>query len=185
MEDGDINIEKQEATEKQEEVEEKQEAVEEQEEVEAVTENTFFVYLLRAIDGSSKTYIGATVNLARRLRQHNRELVGGASATWGHTWMRSAHVSGFPSWGAALQFEWRWKQLSRKVGIRDPLRRRAGALHTLLALDRSTTKAIPFCDWPIACQVHVECPLFEQAFGIHTEPRPIPLFSKNEIIHSK
>ena len=38
-----------------------------------------FVYLLQSSDGA--TYVGATVNLERRLRQHNKELVGGARAT--------------------------------------------------------------------------------------------------------
>ena len=39
----------------------------------------FYVYLLLSTKGT--TYVGATVNLARRLRQHNRELKGGAKLT--------------------------------------------------------------------------------------------------------
>ena len=78
---------------------------------------SFFVYLLLASDNS--TYVGATVDLERRLRQHNKELKGGATATGtkvdkGETWIRAAYVEGFPDWQAALQFEWRWKQLYRK-----------------------------------------------------------------------
>ena len=111
----------------------------------------FYVYLLEASNKS--TYIGATVDLERRLRQHNKELKGGAVATSnkvlkGEIWRRHCYVSGFPSWQAALQFEWRWKQLSRKLPIKMlPLERRMQALDQLLSLERSTTKAIPFNEW--------------------------------------
>ena len=77
-----------------------------------------FVYLLVSSDNA--TYVGATVDIERRLRQHNKEIKGGAHATGakvnkGETWERACHVAGFPDWQAALQFEWRWKQLSRKL----------------------------------------------------------------------
>jgi structure-specific endonuclease subunit SLX1 len=111
-----------------------------------------YVYLLQCDQGS--TYVGATVDLDRRLRQHNKELSGGAHATsmkveQGQIWKRVCHVSGFPSWQAALQFEWRWKQLSRKLPKKmDPLKRRMDALKTLLSLPSSTTKAVPYAEWP-------------------------------------
>jgi len=113
---------------------------------------SFFVYLLESTDGS--TYVGATVDLDHRLRQHNKEIKGGAYATSakvaaGQTWRRVCHVAGFPDWPAALQFEWRWKQLSRKLPARmNPLERRKQALTALLALERPTTKAIPYSEWP-------------------------------------
>ena len=77
-----------------------------------------FVYFLLCTDGS--TYIGATVDLERRLRQHNKEIKGGAHATGikvasGKSWCRVCHVSGFPDWKSTLQFEWRWKQISRTL----------------------------------------------------------------------
>jgi structure-specific endonuclease subunit SLX1 len=111
----------------------------------------FFVYLLEATNKS--TYIGATVDLDRRLKQHNKELSGGAIATSnkvlkGEIWRRHCYVSGFPTWQAALQFEWRWKQISRKLPSNMlPLDRRMKALEELLSLERSTTKAIPFNEW--------------------------------------
>ena len=43
------------------------------------TDTQFFVYLLEATNGS--TYVGATVDVDRRLKQHNKELAGGAHAT--------------------------------------------------------------------------------------------------------
>ena len=111
----------------------------------------FFVYLLECTDGS--TYVGATVDLDHRLRQHNKEIKGGAHATSakvgkGETWRRVCHVAGFPDWSAALQFEWRWKQLSRKLPARmNPLERRKQALTTLLALERPTSKALAYSEW--------------------------------------
>ena len=118
----------------------------------------FYVYILESSDNA--TYVGATVDLDRRLRQHNKEIKGGAYATSakvvkGETWTRVCYVSGFPDWQAALQFEWRLKQLSRKLPSRMfPLERRKKALEQLLLLERSTTKAIPFNEWPSPPQVH-------------------------------
>ena len=120
-----------------------------------------FVYLLVSTSGA--TYVGATVDLDRRLRQHNKEIKGGAYATGakvgkGETWIRACHVSGFPDWSAALQFEWRWKQLSRKLPAgMNPLERRMRALKQLLALERPTTKAVAYTEWSVAPEVHVEC----------------------------
>lgn len=110
-----------------------------------------YVYLLHSTDNS--TYIGATVDLDRRLRQHNKIIKGGAHATSmkvnaGQTWERACYVEGFPDWQAALQFEWRWKQISRKLSNKlFPLKRRMIALKQLLALDSSTSKAIPYSQW--------------------------------------
>jgi structure-specific endonuclease subunit SLX1 len=119
-----------------------------------------YVYLL--VSTSGNTYVGATVNLDRRLRQHNKEIKGGAHATGikvsqGEIWERAAHVSGFPDWQAALQFEWRWKQLSRKLPINMiPLERRLKALKNLLALERPTSKALAYTEWATAPEVHLE-----------------------------
>jgi predicted GIY-YIG superfamily endonuclease len=112
-----------------------------------------FVYLLLATPKRNATYVGATVDLERRLRQHNKEIKGGAMATSikvekGDTWIRAAYVQGFPDWQAALQFEWRWKQLSRKLPAKmDPLLRRMTALKELLKLERPTTKAKAYSEW--------------------------------------
>jgi len=112
----------------------------------------WFVYLLATEQG--QTYVGATVDPDRRLRQHNGLLGGGARATavrvgQGLTWKRMCHVSGFPDNHAALQFEWRWKSLSRKKELKDldPVSRRMEALQQLLALDRPTSKAEPYSSY--------------------------------------
>lgn len=119
-----------------------------------------YVYLLLSTNGN--TYVGATTDLERRLRQHNKELKGGARATGikvsrGEKWTRVCHVSGFPDWQAALQFEWRWKQLTRKLSIHEkPLNRRMDALKTLLELPKSTSKAKPYSEWFSSPKVHFE-----------------------------
>ena len=119
-----------------------------------------YVYLL--VSSSGATYVGATVDLDRRLRQHNKEIKGGAHATGakvaqGETWTRAAHIAGFPDWQAALQFEWRWKQLSRKLPIKMlPLERRMKALEQLLSLERPTSKAIAYSEWPEKPIVNIE-----------------------------
>ena len=119
-----------------------------------------YVYLLVSTHGN--TYVGATKDLNRRLRQHNKEIKGGAHATGikvsqGELWTRAAHISGFPDWQAALQFEWRWKQLSRKLSINiNPLERRINALIELLNLPQSTSKAKPYLEWINPPEVHLE-----------------------------
>jgi len=125
-----------------------------------------FVYLLVSSDEKA-TYVGATVDLDHRLRQHNKEIKGGAHATsvkvgQGNTWRRACYVSGFPNWQAALQFEWRWKQIGRKrlktdgAKNKTPLERRMLALKELLALPQSTTKAIPYSQWNTPPQIIIE-----------------------------
>jgi structure-specific endonuclease subunit SLX1 len=119
-----------------------------------------YVYLLLSSDNA--TYVGATVDLDRRLRQHNKELKGGAHATGakvekGETWIRAAHVRGFPDWQAALQFEWRWKQISRKLPAKMcPLLRRLTALDMLLKMERPTTKAKAYTEWLVAPEAIIE-----------------------------
>jgi predicted GIY-YIG superfamily endonuclease len=130
----------------------------------------YFVYLLEALSKRA-TYVGATTDPVRRLRQHNKELVGGAHATGmrvarGDSWRMVCHISQFPTWNAALQFEWRFKQLTRKLkntldsnsnsnsnsnsesSKLTPLESRIAALEQLLSMDRPTTKAVPYAEWP-------------------------------------
>ncbi len=127
----------------------------------------FYVYFLalNAPTGTAgqKTYIGATVNLERRLRQHNKELVGGAHATGaqvarGYQWRRVCYVTGFPTWQAALQFEWKWKNMSRKKEFLKlhPIEKRLAAMRAVLSLDRSTSKAVPYAEWPTQPRVVFE-----------------------------
>lgn len=130
-----------------------------------------FVYLLLSSDNA--TYVGATIDLDRRLRQHNKEIKGGAHATSakvnkGEIWIRACHVEGFPDWQAALQFEWRWKHLSRQLSNKlKPLERRMKALEQLLSLERPTTKAKAYSEWDSKPNVIIE---FEEANMYFTYP---------------
>ncbi len=113
---------------------------------ESAAAKQWVVYCL-ATEDYSATYVGATVDRDRRLRQHNGLIKGGARATGarvaaGYTWNRICHVSGFPDNHAALQFEWRWKSLCRRKDILGkPVTRRMKALKILLGLDRPTSQA--------------------------------------------
>jgi predicted GIY-YIG superfamily endonuclease len=106
-------------------------------------------------DNMGKTYVGATTDPDRRLRQHNKEISGGAKSTGisvlkGSTWIRACYIKGIPEWRSALQIEWRWKQLGRTQykHIKDPIRRRLYSLKKLLSLEKPTEKAIPYESYP-------------------------------------
>lgn len=120
-----------------------------------------YVYLLRSTSGG--TYVGATVDLVKRLRQHNKEIKGGAYATGmkvdrGERWERMCYIEGFPDWRAALQFEWRWKQISRKLSLSlKPIKRRMMALKELLELERPTSKALAYEEWENPPKIVFEC----------------------------
>ena len=115
-----------------------------------------YVYFIESTNGS--TYIGATVNIDKRIRQHNKEIKGGAIATsikvnQGEAWSYVCYVENFPNWNEALKFEWRWKQISRKIQKNNPKllprEKRLLALDNLLRLDKSTSSAIPYNEWAV------------------------------------
>lgn len=84
----------------------------------------------------------------RRLRQHNGEIKGGArytvSRSGHHKWTRVCCVGGFPDKIAALQFEWKWKRLTRSFTGPNALYKRMAALSELLKLEKPTKKSVPF-----------------------------------------
>lgn len=65
----------------------------------------------------NRTYNGFTNNPKRRIRQHNKEIKGGARYTGKHgnsSWEIYALVCGFPNMVNALQCEWRIKHPDNK-----------------------------------------------------------------------
>jgi predicted GIY-YIG superfamily endonuclease len=99
------------------------------------------VYCLSTVSEPIQTYIGATLNPERRLRQHNGILVGGAKATGRRPgdWYRVCRVTQFASFRTALSFEWHWKHFSKKLKG-DPLTRRQMGLD--LCLDWAKKKGM-------------------------------------------
>ena len=61
-----------------------------------------------------------------------------------------------------------WSSASRKLSVKmNPLERRIDALKTLIDLPQSTSKAIPYSEWPAPPQVHLEtdeAKVFENLF---------------------
>ena len=116
----------------------------------------YYCYML--FTSKNQTYIGATVDVNRRLRQHNKEISGGAHATairvgQGLTWSRSCYVV-LPDWKSALQFEWRWKQLGRiRFKHLNPIDRRLYSLKYLLSLEKPTEAAIPYTMYPSPIEI--------------------------------
>jgi structure-specific endonuclease subunit SLX1 len=81
-----------------------------------------FVYCLYSTINHRRTYIGATKNVKRRVRQHNGEIKGGAKYTRSHRpWKLAWYIQGFPSWRSALSCEWYIKHYSKK--FRGPTKR--------------------------------------------------------------
>lgn len=118
-----------------------------------MSDSEYFVYLLECSDKT--TYVGATIDLQKRLRQHNGEIKGGARATsikvkQGKVWNRICYIKNFPDWVSALQFEWAFKFYSRKYvkTCKCPIQRRIKGLYDLLNKDRPTSKAMYYNDWP-------------------------------------
>ena len=97
------------------------------------TNRCFVLYVLESSD-ERRTYVGVTKDLHHRLRQHNRELKGGAKATAGKTWRIAAVIQGFPSDHDALSLEKsihnKGKALRRSV--KSPLERRIACIKLLM-----------------------------------------------------
>lgn len=74
----------------------------------------YYNYIL-VTESERYSYVGYTVNFTRRLRQHRKEIVGGAKftrnmTTRGEHWVPLVVVTGCPTSTLALQFEFAQKQ---------------------------------------------------------------------------
>ena len=109
---------------------------------------SWYVYLLATVEAPCKTYVGATIDVDRRLAQHNGLQSGGAHATSTVPggWYRVCYIKGFPDKREALRFEWWWKRRSlfgkkcaktsekaAKTSEMGPLERRQAALEAMLS----------------------------------------------------
>lgn len=93
-------------------------------------------YVLRS---GARTYVGATVDLRRRLRQHNGQLAGGARRTRGRQWEVHFFVEHFEDFRAALSFEWHLKHAGRRARRFTPEAR----LEHATAMLREPLKIVP------------------------------------------
>jgi predicted GIY-YIG superfamily endonuclease len=82
----------------------------------------------------TRTYVGATNKFSRRIRQHNREITGGAKATYGYKWDSIIFVEGFKNRSELLSFEWHFKH--KKTVHKSGITRRLESLNILFKDDR-------------------------------------------------
>jgi len=121
---------------------------EEDDEESESTEAPYLCYLLRSATGR-RTYTGVTIDLRRRLQQHNGLLPGGARATrMDRPWTVLCATSGFASKGDALRFEWRLKRRravnSKKlIPMNGGMVRRCQNVYEVLNLERWTQQCRP------------------------------------------
>ena len=114
----------------------------------------WFCYVLENTD-TGRSYCGMTCDLSRRLRQHNREIVGGARATarGAGGWRAVVAISGFPTQCEALRAEWSIKHHARRRrcggrGAAAPI----SALQAILAQGpaaRWTSRSARIGDYPL------------------------------------
>jgi len=108
--------------------------------------SNYAVYLLRS-QTTTRTYVGCTNNIERRLRQHNGEIKGGAKYTkYGRPWELVCMLKGFPDKTSAYQFEWRMHHPPKYL---KPKRRcygvdgRMKCMNGILKLEKFTKNAKP------------------------------------------
>tara|TARA_A100001015_G_scaffold319272_1_gene441664 strand:- start:3895 stop:4371 length:477 start_codon:yes stop_codon:yes gene_type:complete len=122
------------------------------------------------------SYIGATVDPKKRLKQHCGINVGGARRTKGKLWTYKCVISGFRTWKEALQAEWSIKYHSRKCRS---IESRRIALEKVLAMERWTSNAPLSSDVPL----HIEYDPIQ--YGLPPEKLPTPKekkkFTKNTL----
>ena len=106
-----------------------------EEELQDETQKKYYCYWI--ISGNC-SYIGATVNPCKRLRQHCGVCSGGARRTQGKIWNYKLVISGFRTWKEALQFEWSFKYYSKRCRS---VESRKHALETLLNRERWTSNS--------------------------------------------
>lgn len=98
-------------------------------------------YELRRVAPATARYKGCTVDLVRRLRQHNGSLAGGARSTRGRSWRLACAVLGFATRSDALSYEWHWKRPQRFARWLEDARERWGLQIVRVAPPRTVCDA--------------------------------------------
>ena len=69
------------------------------------------MYLVYILKSENKSYVGMTNNFFKRIRQHNKEIKGGAKYTSkSDNWFPICIIDGFINKKSACQCEWRIKR---------------------------------------------------------------------------
>ncbi|KAG7536649.1 GIY-YIG endonuclease [Arabidopsis suecica] len=110
------------------------------------------VYLILSTTEPIKTYVGITTDFARRLKQHNGEIRGGAKAsTAGRPWLCACIITGFTCLSQASSFESQWKIFSRKL----PRRKKGEEISQSDALLQHRRRALEKVEESLECS-HLE-----------------------------
>ncbi len=98
------------------------------------SEKKWFNYIIfDTKPNSKKTYIGSTVNINRRFRQHNQEIKGGAKYTKNGKWIPYIILYDIMhTKRTALSYEWHLKFESRKIRSLTPYKKRMLALENFI-----------------------------------------------------
>lgn len=142
------------------------------------------IYILKSTNPKfpNRTYVGYTVNLRRRLRQHNGIIKGGAKYTRvGRPYKLVCYIEGFPSKSNALQFEWRChnpggkskdhKKIKARYRRYKGMDRRQRILQFVLGLEKWTKNALysDSCilkvNW-LDTDYRITCPIPHQQFHV-------------------
>lgn len=110
-------------------------------------------WICYCLQSKNYTYVGITNNFARRHRQHNGEIKGGARYTRAHRpWTTLFQIIGLQTHQQVLQLEWAMKHRRKgKGGIHGRFR----TLEYLLSLDKWTKRAPLLQDLTLTIRVYM------------------------------
>jgi len=107
------------------------------------------VYILQSQTAPHRTYCGVTNNRARRIRQHNGHIVGGAKQTAANRpWSMIAVLNGFDSIAEAQRFEWSMHH-PKKRKLRQPYYKVEGRMNCIRQLLQQETWSDRFTTSPV------------------------------------
>jgi predicted GIY-YIG superfamily endonuclease len=127
-------------------------------------------YCYWIVSGRS-SYIGATVDPVKRLKQHCGVYVGGARRTKGKLWSYKCVISGFRTWKEALMFEWAAKFYSKNCR---GMETRQNALENLMKRERWTSNS------PLASEVLLTVEYNPTQYGMPPDKLPSPKVKKTQ-----
>lgn len=132
---------------------------------------SYYVYWI--VSGRS-SYIGATVDPVKRLKQHCGMLQGGAKRTRGKLWTYKCVITGFQTWNQALMYEWSFKYHSKRCRS---IESRKNALIELMSKERWTSNS------PLASEVPLTIEYDPIQYGM--PPTELPVKNTNYNVYKR